>query len=435
MPIAAQGRSAGWRGMRARTASAASGPVGRAALLATLLAACASGPPPNLHADEPIGSVQQVYDGALLPDLQVATFRNIDRLYPVRVVHRGGDVRPLPLRDRPLPALHFESHGARFDLLDYVSYQRVSGLLVLQDGAIAYETYQLGNDERTRWMSMSMVKSVLAMLVGAAIQEGRIASVDDPVTRYLPELAGSAYDGASVRDLLTMSSGVAWNETYTDPTSDRRRMLEAQNSQRPGAVLELMASLPRAAPPGTRFNYSTGETHVVGALLRAAVGRPLADYLSERIWSRLGMESDATWWLEAPDGLEVGGSGLSATLRDYGRFGLFMLDGGRIDGEPILPDGWVEEAARPHEIGGELVDYGYLTWPVSAAKHPIHAGAFEAVGIFGQHLYVNPAEKVVIVVWGATSKPLAVVDPVEHDDFFAAVCAELRQQNDPRPGP
>jgi CubicO group peptidase (beta-lactamase class C family) len=191
-----------------------------------------------------------------------------------------------------------------------------------------------------------------------------------------------------------------------------------------------MASLPRAAPPGTRFNYSTGETHVVGALLRAAVGRPLADYLSERIWSRLGMESDATWWLESPGGLEVGGSGLSATLRDYGRFGLFMLNGGHAGGEQILPEGWVEEAGRPKRIGDQLVDYGYLTWPVPASEDPIHAGAYEAVGIFGQHLYVNPAEQVVIVVWGASSKPLAVVDPVDHHDFFAAVCEALRQRVD-----
>lgn len=213
-------------------------------------------------------------------------------------------------------------------MYDFISFNRVAGLLILKDGEIVFETYQLGNTEQTRWMSMSVVKSILSALVGAAIQDSHIASIDDPVTTYLPQLEGSAYDGVTVRNALQMASGVKWDETYTDISSDRRKMLEAQNSLRPGAVLELMATLPRAAEPGTRFNYSTGETHVVGALLRVATAQPLAEYLSERIWARFGMESDATWWLEAPDGLEVGGSGLSATLRDYGRFGWFLLNGG-----------------------------------------------------------------------------------------------------------
>jgi CubicO group peptidase (beta-lactamase class C family) len=222
-----------------------------------------------------------------------------------------------------------------------------------------------------------------------------------------------------------MTSGVKWDETYTDPRSDRRRMLEVQLDQHPGGVLALMARLPRAATPGSRWNYSTGETHVAGALLRAAVRKPLAKYLSDRIWARFGMESDATWWLESRDGLEVGGSGLSATLRDFGRFGLFLLEGGLAGGERILPDGWVEEAARPRLVGGKPVDYGYMLWPIPEQHGTIHEGAFEARGIFGQHLYVNPREKVVIVVWGALPKPTGMA-PVRDVDFFAAACEALR---------
>lgn len=127
-------------------------------------------------------------------------------------------------------------------------------------------------------------------------------------------------------------------------------MLEVQNAQTPGGVLELMSKLPRAATPGTRWNYSTGETQVAGALVRAAVGKPVAQYLNERIWGKFGIKSDATWWLESPDGLEVGGSGLSATLRDYGRFGLSLLGGGKAGGEQILPDGWVKEASSPKMV-------------------------------------------------------------------------------------
>src|SRR3954454_819691 len=290
-----------------------------------LLAGAAPGPQAvNPHAGEPIGTVREVYDGKLLPDIQVNTFRNIDRLFPTRAVRHGQRVFPLPAANARVDAVTFTSKGKRYDLYDYLSLNRVSGLLVIKNGRIALETYQLGNTERTRWMSMSVVKSITATPIGAAIKDGHITSIDDPVTRYLPELTGSAYDGVSVRNVLQMASGVKWNEEYTDPASDRRHMLEAQLAQRPGGVLALMATLPRAAAPGSRWNYSTGETQVAGALLRAAVKMPLAEYLSDRIWTRFGMESDATWWLESRDGLEVGGSGFSATLRDYGRFGMFL---------------------------------------------------------------------------------------------------------------
>lgn len=399
----------------------------RLALLFSVLAGAALiGQVVNPHAGERIGTVQEVYDGTLLPDLQVNTFRNIDRLFPTRGIRHGKSVHPLPASDRPLKNVRFKSDGNDYDLYDYVSLNRVGGLLVLKDGKVALETYQLGNHENTRWMSMSVVKSITATLIGAAIKEGHIRSIDDPITRYLPELSASAYEGVSVRNLLQMASGVAWDETYTDPKSDRRRMLEVQVSQRPGGVLALMAKLPRATMPGTRWNYSTGETHVAGALLRAAVRKPLADYLSDRIWARFGMESDATWWLESPDGLEVGGSGLSATLRDYGRFGLFLLEGGKAGGEQILPDDWVKDAGSPKIVSGKPVDYGYMLWPIPNGRGTIDEDAFQALGIFGQHVYVNPKEKVVIVVWGALPKPPTGKAMLRDNDFFAAVSQALR---------
>lgn len=379
----------------------------------------------NVHAAEKIGTVQQVYDGALFPDIQVNTFRNIDRLFSTRVVKHGAETYPLPASDKPLKNLKFSSDAKDYDLYDYVSLNRVSGLLVLKDGKIAFEHYELGNSENTRWMSMSMVKSMTATLIGAAIKDGYIKSIDDPVTQYLPQLSGSAYEGVTVRNLLQMASGVKWNETYTDPKSDRRNMLEVQNAQTPGGVLELMSKLPRAAPPGTRWNYSTGETHVAGALVRAAVGKPVAQYLSERIWSKFGMESDATWWLESPNGLEVGGSGLSATLRDYGRFGLFLLGGGKAGGEQVLPEGWVKDAGSPKRVDGKLVNYGYMLWPIPNADGTISEGAFEARGIFGQHIYMNPKENVVIVVWGALPKPTGKAT-IQDNDFFAAVSQAVR---------
>jgi len=368
-------------------------------------------------ADEPIGTVRDIYDGRLWPDLQVNTFRNIDRLFPTRVVRRGKMVRVLPERPRDLSDFSMEVDGERYDLFDVLSLNRVSGLLILQNGVIVFERYFLGNDAATRWMSMSVVKSMTAALVGAAVQDGYILSLDDPLVRYLPRFAGSAYDGVTVRQLLMMASGVAWNETYTDPDSDRRRMLDAQISQEPGAILDLMAALPRAAAPGTRWNYSTGETQVVGALVSAVTGMPVADYLSAKIWRPMGMESDATWWLASPGGLEIGGSGLSAVLRDYARFGLFLLQDGVIDGQRVLPEGWVQEASTPKKIGGEEIEYGYMLWP-------LHGRSYAAVGIFGQFVFVDPDRKLVVAMWSAQPKPSGK-EGVDEYVFLEALSAYL----------
>lgn len=372
-----------------------------------------------------IGTVREIYDGVLTSDIQVDTFRHGDQLFPVRIVKRGATVLPLPRAAAKLTGVEFSSRGNNYDLVDYMALNRVTGLLILKDGKIAFEDYELGNTESTRWMSMSIAKSITASLVGAAIQDGYIQSVADQVTNYLPMLMGSAYDGVSIASLLQMASGVRWDETYTNPRSDRRRMLDAQISQRPGAILEMISRLPRAASPGSVWNYSTGETHIAGALVQAAVGRPLADYLSDRIWAKFGMESDATWWLESPNGLEVGGSGLSATLRDFGRFGLFLLGDGIAADERILPIGWVHEAGTPKIIGGKLVNYGYMFWPLAAGEGSPNETAYQAIGIFGQHIYMNPKERIVIVVWSALPKPKDSA-PIVDEDFFAAAAAGLR---------
>lgn len=373
------------------------------------------------HEEEPIGAVRDIYSGTLFPDIQVNTFRNIHRLFPTRTVSAGNQPHPLPTSDWTLDSVSFESRGRRRDLYDVLSLNRVAGILVVNRGEVVLERYLLGNTAQTRWMSMSVVKSIVATLVGAAIQDGYIGSVDDPLTRYLPQFAGTAYDGVSVRHLLQMASGVAWNETYTDPASDRRKMLEAQIAQQPGAILALMAGLPRAAAPGTRWNYSTGETQVVAALVAAATGRSVAQYLADTIWKPFGMETDATWWLASPRGTEVGGSGLSATLRDYARFGLFMLGGGRAGGRDVLPGGWIEAATTPTVIKGETVDYGYMWWPLDD-------GAYAAIGIFGQFIYVHPRSETVIALWSAQPKPEGT-DVVDEYDFFSALVRELRSRD------
>ena len=377
------------------------------------------------HATDTIGTVRQMYDGALTPEMAVHTFRNIDRLFPTRTVAHGAHPKPLPPSPAPLGDVHFRDGRASYDLEQYLDLNRVAGILVLTHGRIALERYRYGNSERTRWMSMSVAKSITSTLVGAALAQHRIASLSDPVTQYVPSLSGSAYDDVSVRDILMMSSGVRWNETYTDSASDRRHLLEAQISQQPGSAMKLMAALPRAARPGYVNNYSTGETQVAGEIVHNAVGRPLADYLADRIWSRYAMEADARWWLDSPDGHEIGGSGFSATLRDYGRFGQFILDGGVAHGERILPKGWIHDATTPKTLrSGMPLPYGYFWWPGTSPAER-RDGAFEANGIFGQHIYINPAAHLVIVVWGAQTQPTggAVIDDW---NFFDAVSEQLR---------
>ena len=377
------------------------------------------------HASEKIGTVEQIYDGALLPDEAVSTFRNIDRLFPTRTIKAGGKVLELPKAEKQLTNVKFKLEDKDYDLYDFMALDNMTAMLILKDGEIVYETYQRGNTEKTRWMSMSIAKSITSTLTGIAIKEGLIAGLDAPVVDYVPALKGSAYDGVSVKDVLMMSSGVKWNETYTDPNSDRRALLKAQIGQEPGSAMKLMASLDRAADPGTVNNYSTGETQVLGEIVHGAIKKPLAEYLSEKIWVPYGMEADANWWLDSPDGVEIGGSGLSATLRDFGRFGLFFLNEGVIGGASILPEGWVREASLPTKLkNGEKLDYGYMWW-TGWTEPSIKDGAFAAIGIQGQNIYINPVHKVVIVTLGAQPKPVGK-EPIDPLVFFDAVVETLK---------
>lgn len=365
-----------------------------------------------------VGSVRDVYDGTLPLTEQVNTFRHTDQVFPSALVKPGGRAFPLLPAAKPLHDVTFLSAGRVLHLDDYIRFNRVAGLLVLQGGQIALERYEFGNTPQTRWVSFSVVKSMTSTLAAAALKDRMIDGLDDAVTKYLPTLRGSAYDGASVRNILQMASGVRWNEAYTDPSSDRRQMLELQLQQRPGALLQFMATRPRAINPGTRWNYNTGETYVLGALVRAAVKRPLSQYLSEKIWSPFGMEQPATWWTESPGGVEFGGSGFAATLRDYGRFGQFVLQGGVAGGRPVVPSGWFPDAGQPKRVGDRVVPYGYMWW-----SEP--EGAFRAFGIFGQSIYVNPKQKVVIVVWSAQPKPTGSA-MVSDTSFFRGVLEALQ---------
>jgi CubicO group peptidase (beta-lactamase class C family) len=319
------------------------------------------------------------------PAQQEFGYRNMERIAPTRTVRRGAHVHPLPGAARQIDP-NFAVAGKGYTTQSYMAAFRVSGVLAIKDGRIVLERYGLGRASGDRWTSFSVAKSVTSTLIGAAIEDGYIKSLADPVVRYIPQLVGSAYDGVTIGQLITMTSGVKWNEDYTDPNSDVARV--GLTAAEPGInpVVAYMRRLPREAAPGTKWAYKTGETDLAGILVSNAVGRPLADYLSRKIWAPFGMERDAAW-VEDIAGHERGGCCLSMTLRDYGRFGLFMLGGGMAGGRRVLPAGWVEDATRPH-----IADpgYGYFWWTLP--------DGYEAEGIFGQAIAVFPKDHLVVAI-------------------------------------
>ena len=250
------------------------------------------------------------------PAEKVAGFRNMPLLTETRTVPAGDKPYPLPGRSMDLADFRFEFEGAQYSVDDYMRQLNVAGLLIVKDGAIAYEKYALGNNVQTSWISFSVAKSVTSLLVGAAIQDGYIASVDEKVSDYLPRLKNSAYDDVTIRHLMQMASGVEWNEDYADPDSDINTIVWDTLD-----VYEQLRDKPRFAASGEAFNYNTAETNLVGTLVRSAVGNNLSTYLSEKIWKPFGMQYDATWNLTEAGGGEFGGSSLNATLRDYARIG------------------------------------------------------------------------------------------------------------------
>jgi CubicO group peptidase (beta-lactamase class C family) len=313
----------------------------------------------------------------------------MDKITWTRAVPAGGSPYPLARAERELGDVEIAVGDLKMTLDEYVHRLNVAGLIVVRDDVILYERYELGNTEESRWLSYSVAKSVTSMLVGAAIRDGYIQSVHEPIVDYLPRLRNSSYDQSTIRHVLQMSSGVRWNEDYADREADINQVTWPTL-----AMFEYLRDMPRDHEPGEVFNYNTAETNLVGAMLRSAVGNNLSTWLSEKIWRPFGMEHDAYWCLVEDGGGEFGGSSLNATLRDYARIGIFALRNGELrDGTRVLPDGWMTESTSPSQ-GAH--GYGYQWWLYTKS-------GYTASGIFGQGIYVNPETRVVIAlhsVWG-----------------------------------
>ncbi|ARR55948.1 serine hydrolase [Rhizorhabdus wittichii DC-6] len=352
---------------------------------------------------------------------QVYAFSHLDQLYATRVIPAGGKVREFRTA-KPGFDVRFDHLGQSIDTAAFIKASRVAALVILQNGAIVREDYALGHGRAGKWMSFSAGKSILSTMVGAAIRDGHIGSVTDPVAKYVPVLKKTAFDDATIRDLLRMSGGEAWNENYLDRGSDISKhlaIIAARNQ--PGAILKHMTGLGRAFPTGMYNQYRTGETYLLGEVVAAAVGASLSSYLSERIWKPFGMEADAYWMLTAEGGIEYGGGGTNATTRDYARFGQFMLEGGMAGGRQVLPEGWIAEAtipSAPAQQDGKASGYGYQWWIDTP-------GTYTAHGVFGQLIHVDPKRNLVIAMNRAWKTPGEESDYALSGAFVQAVSAAL----------
>lgn len=333
-------------------------------------------------------------------------------------VPKGNKVHELP---QGMPIAAFSAGGEKEKALDdFIEEQNVAGLLILQDGKIRLERYALGHNETNLWSSLSVAKSVTSTLVGAAIKDGSIKSVDDYVTDYIADLKGSAYDSVKIRHLLTMTTGVRWNENYTDADSDIARFETDSITPGMNATVSYMRRLPAEAEPGEKFTYSTGETHLLGTLVSEATHQTLSHYLSTKIWMPYGMEQTATWRLDRT-GQEMAGCCLQMRLRDFARFGQFVLEDGRIDGESIVPDDWFKTATQiqvPMWPGG---GYGYGWWIFN--DH-----SFDALGIHGQMIHIDPSRKLVIAINSAWPEADSYARHIAVNNFVQSISDEIDKE-------
>ena len=384
----------GWQG-----AAKASLKTGAAALAAMALAGCsysysaADGADGAAGAPATLGAVQTITVEDRDPaDLQVLFWTDAQRAERLREMDRwfAGQNVPAATQTRQLAKGAPLSEDIVATIRDTMAQSGAAGVMVYHKGAVRFEGYGLGFGPEQRWTSFSVAKSFTSTLLGAALQDGFIASLDDPVTTYVPELAGSAYDGVSVRQIATMTSGVAWNEDYTDPKSDVAQMNNFIIEYGENAMIEQLKRLGRETAPGEKWVYKTGETNLIGMVIENAVGLSLAEYAQEKIVEPAGFEGDL-FWMSDPRGGSIGGCCLSLRLADYTRMGIFALEGDNGPASGIVPAGWFAEAGAPLvEFGDTGYGYGYQWWT--------YPGGYGAQGIFGQSITIVPQAELVVTV-------------------------------------
>jgi len=332
------------------------------------------------------------------PPFLVGAFSHYDQFFESRVVRRAATPSRLS-RAAAEPLLRYRAGVTTHTLDDYIARNPATGLLIARGDTILVERYQYARNDRHRFTSFSMAKTVTAMLIGVAIAEGHIRSVDDLAAAYVPALADTEYGRTSLRHLLQMSSGVHFSENYSGADDASRLFIETVFQDGAGGVAAVKPYNQRDWPTGTMFSYASVETQVLGLVLRSAVGRPVADYLHEKIWEPMGAEADATWLIDRT-GQEVTFCCLNAVLRDYARLGLLLAHDGRWRGRQLIPAAWINEATRvrddqPHLRPGtarRFIGYGYQVWILPGERR-----MFALLGVHGQAIFVDPASRLVMV--------------------------------------
>jgi hypothetical protein len=349
----------------------------------------AGGPPSDVPA-----AVQILRWRMLDNDVSALMFRSMDSLFTTRTVARSGPVWGLPRSDHPLN-FAYEWQGATLPAEQILERTYTNALLVMKDGRIVSEIYRNNSNERSRFIGWSMTKSVTSVLIGCALAEKKIDSLDTPISRYLPELKGGGYDGVSIRHVMQMRSGVDYEERYDfeNPGTAASNHIAAlvRNTAR---FVDVARTLPRIHPPGEFFQYKTIDTAVLGWLIERATQSSVAAYTARCLWEPLGAEADGFYIMDGSPGVgrEFSGAGFNATLRDYARFGQAMLDGGVANGRRIVSEDWVRQSTQPNgpedaRFGG----YGLQWWTMSSSD------AYAAIGLQGQYVYVDPATRTVVV--------------------------------------
>lgn len=366
------------------------------------------------------------------PNVQVEAFLHLERIFASRTIKRGATPSELLDSNKPLH-VEYTDYGKTCGVDDLMRDEHLSGLIIVKDNKVALERYSMGLTRDARWQSSSIVKSIASTLVGAAVYDGLIKGIDDRITAYLPDFSGSAYDKVTIRHLLTMSSGTNWVEDYSDISSDvNRHYIKPIAERRAGYIANHLKTLKSIYAPGTQYYYNTGDVFILSLLLAKVTGMTVADYCSEKIWKPAGMEQDGYFILDSDGGQEITGSRAGASLRDYARLGLFMLNDGVAGGRRILPEGWVKQATtpsaprfgnqfadkRPGLKPNEFIGYGFLWWIPEE-------GTFMAKGSSGQWIYVEPARNLVIVIVGAMPREL----------YLAPTDPAAKQQGSPQGGP
>ena len=369
----------------------------------------------------PIGDRSTYYNIPVL----VGSHSHLDEVFEARLIHKA----PMPSRLVRVaePAIAWTFQGLELTLDDYLARNPATGLLIARGNTILVERYQYGRTDRHRFTSWSMAKTVTAMLIGIALAEGRIRSVDDLAAAYVPALSGTEYGRTSLRHLLQMSSGIRFSENYSGNDDVMRLVFDTYLRQGAGGVGAVTSFNERERPAGTKFSYASVETQVLGLVLRAVTGRPVATYLEEKIWQPIGAEADATWLIDN-SGQEATFCCLNAVLRDYARLGLLLAHDGNWHGRQIIPMAWVRDsttvgADQPHlRPGGAAPSfgYGYQTWILPGERR-----MFFFWGVRGQRIYVDPQSKLVMVNTAVHMLSVDVAALREMDALWSALVRQF----------